>query len=44
VSTMPSFAATCFDLKRLQRRHGSRALIVTSVDRRGPNDTFGLPP
>ena len=44
VSTMPSFAVTCFDLKRLQRRHSSRALIVTSVGRRGPNDTFGLPP
>jgi hypothetical protein len=35
-------AQRCFDLKWQQRRHGSRALIVTSV-RRGLNDTFGLP-
>jgi hypothetical protein len=33
----------CFDLKWLQRKHGSRALIVTSVGRLGLNDTFGLP-
>jgi len=38
-----ALAQRCFDLKWLQRRHGSRALIVTSVGRRGLNDTFGLP-
>jgi hypothetical protein len=41
--TDAALAQRCFDLKWLQRRHGSRALIVTSVGRRGLNDTFGLP-
>jgi len=41
--TDAALAQRSFDLKWLQRWHGRRALIVTSVGRRGLNDTFGLP-